>query len=144
MSHTYCPPFGIVAGHLVLILFSLGMLANILHVLSDRAAGTISPMTYFFILGFVAVIVLSSSVLVHMLFVKRVIIPPPCLLIFCGLTPVFSPEDHDEVAIAADPVALDQGLVLHARFASKNLAELFPDSTGVSGGPGSEIYSLIA
>jgi hypothetical protein len=79
MSRTYCPPFGIVVAHLVLILFSIGMLAEILWVLSQRSAGTISPMVYFFVLAFVAIIVLSTFILTHMLFVKRMIIPPPCL-----------------------------------------------------------------
>jgi hypothetical protein len=79
MTRTYCPPFGIVVAHLVLILFSIGMLAEILWVLSQRSAGTVSPMVYFFVLAFVAIIVLSTFILTHMLFVKRMIIPPPCL-----------------------------------------------------------------
>lgn len=79
MSRTYCPPFGIVVAHLVLILFSLGMLANISHIISERATNPVPPMTYFIILAFVTVVVLSGMILTHMLFVKRMIIPPPCL-----------------------------------------------------------------
>jgi hypothetical protein len=79
MSRTYCPPFEIVVAHLVLILFSLGMLANISHIISAQATRPVPPMTYFIILAFVTVIVLSAMILIHMLFVKRMIIPPPCL-----------------------------------------------------------------
>lgn len=79
MPRTYCPPFGIIVAHLILILVSLGMLANMVHILSERTAGTTSPMTYFFILAFVVIIILSGSMLFHMLFVKRTIIPPPCI-----------------------------------------------------------------
>lgn len=77
MSHTYCPPFTVVVAHLVLILFSLGMIANMLRTL--YTGGPVSPMAYFFILAFVTVSILSGLMLGHMLFVKRVIIPPPCL-----------------------------------------------------------------
>jgi hypothetical protein len=79
MSRTYCPPFGIVVAHLVLILFSLGMLANILQIVSAHTTNKVPPMTYFIILAFVTVVVLSAMTLIHMLFVKRMIIPPPCL-----------------------------------------------------------------
>jgi hypothetical protein len=79
MSRTYCPPFGIIVAHITLILFSIGMLLVILRALSLRSAVSISPMTYFFILAFVVIIVLSGWIIVQMLFVKRTIIPPPCL-----------------------------------------------------------------
>jgi hypothetical protein len=79
MSRTYCPPFGIVVAHLALILFSLGMLADISHIISEHATHPVPPMTYFIILAFVTVIALSALTLIHMLFVKRMLIPPPCL-----------------------------------------------------------------
>lgn len=79
MSRTYCPPFEIVVALLLLILFSIGMIMHALWVLSQRSPSAISPMTYFFFLSFVAVIVISGSILVHMLFPKRMLFPPPCL-----------------------------------------------------------------
>lgn len=79
MSRTYCPPLGIVVAHLILILFSLGMLADITHIMSEHAPHPIPPMIYFIILAFVTMVVLSVLTLIHMLFVKRMIIPPPCL-----------------------------------------------------------------
>ncbi len=79
MSRTYCPPFEVVVAYMVLILFSIGMIAEILRALSHRSPDTISPMTYFFILGFVAIIVVSAFILIHMLFPKRALVPPPCL-----------------------------------------------------------------
>ncbi len=79
MSRTYCPPFGVVVAHMVLILFSIGMIAEILRALSHSGPTTISPMAYFFILGFVAIIVVSAFILLHMLFPKRALVPPPCL-----------------------------------------------------------------
>jgi len=79
MPDTYCPPFGIVLAHLFSILFSIGMIWDILQDLSQRSSGAIHPMTYFFFLAFVAVIVLSSFVLIHMLFPKHCLLPPPSL-----------------------------------------------------------------
>ena len=79
MPDTYCPPFGIVLAHLFSILFSIGMIWDILQVLSQRSSGAIPPLTYFFFLAFVAVIVLSSFVLIHMLFPKHCLLPPPSL-----------------------------------------------------------------
>jgi surface polysaccharide O-acyltransferase-like enzyme len=78
MTRTYCPRFDVVIALLLLILFSVGMIMHALGTLSTLVPGSISPMTYFFFLAFVAVIVLSSLILVHMLFPKRVLIPPPC------------------------------------------------------------------
>jgi len=79
MSRTYCPPFAVVVALLLLILFSIGMIMHALWVLSLLKPGPISPMTYFFFLGFTVIIVISGVVLVQMLFVKRTLLPPPCL-----------------------------------------------------------------
>jgi len=78
MSRIYCPPFGVVVAYMFIILISLGMIADILRNLS-RSHGGFSPMVYFFILGFVAIVVICSFIIVHMLFPKRAIVPPPCL-----------------------------------------------------------------
>lgn len=79
MSRTYCPPFRIVVAHLVIILISFGMILAILRNLSQRTYSAPSPMTYFFILAFVAIIILCSLLLTRMLFPKRALVPPPCL-----------------------------------------------------------------
>ena len=79
MPDTYCPPFAIVLAHIFSILFSIGIIWDILQVLSKRGSGAVPPMTYFFFLAFVAVIVLSGFVLIHMLFPKHCLIPPPGL-----------------------------------------------------------------
>ena len=78
MTRTYCPRFEVVIALLLLILFSVGMIMHALWTLSTISPSSISPMTYFFILAFVAVAVLSTLIIVHMLFPKRVLIPPPC------------------------------------------------------------------
>jgi hypothetical protein len=78
MSRTYCPPFKVVVALLLLILFSIGMIMHALRSLSERGSGPISPMTYFFFLGFTAIAVISGYILVLMLFPKRMPFPPPC------------------------------------------------------------------
>jgi hypothetical protein len=79
MARTYCPPFTVVVALLLLVLFSIGMIMHALWELSLRSPGTISPMTYFFFLAFAAVAVICGSILVQMLFPKRMIFPPPCI-----------------------------------------------------------------
>ena len=79
MSRTYCPPFAVVVAYMFIILISIGMIADILRNLSQHSHSAISPMTYFFILGFVAIIVICILIITHMLFPKRALLPPPCL-----------------------------------------------------------------
>jgi hypothetical protein len=78
MSRTYCPSFKVIVALLLLILFSIGMIMHALRTLSQRGPGPISPMTYFFFLGFAAIVVISGYILVQMLFPKRMPFPPPC------------------------------------------------------------------
>jgi hypothetical protein len=79
MPDIYCPPFWIVLAHIFAILFSIGMIWDILLTLSQRSLSSVSPMTYFFFLAFVAVIILSGFVIIEMLFPKQCLLPPPNL-----------------------------------------------------------------
>ena len=79
MSDTYCPSFWIILTFIITSLFSIGMILNILRDLAGNSAGTINPMVYFFFLIFVAIAVLSGIIILHMLFPKKCLLPPPAL-----------------------------------------------------------------
>ncbi len=78
MSRTYCPPFSAVVSFLFIILVSVGMIAYFLRELPNHTESGLYYMSYFIILAFAAVAVVCSLIVIHMLFVKRALIPPPC------------------------------------------------------------------
>lgn len=75
MSEPYCPPFTVLLSYLFLILISIGGVAFILRELAEGAE--LPPMSYFFILGFVSIIIICSFIIGQMLFPKQAILPPP-------------------------------------------------------------------